>query len=448
MKLFDKKYLKISLYVILTVFVIRILDFIITLIPMLSRNTFSFIGGALDLLIPVIIGLAIAYLLSGPVNYLEQLFHTKLRIKNKAICRTLGIILTYAVLVGIIAGIVIGIYFMIGGQVSNNTTISIIVKEISNYIKNGDLSESNITAQIEQLNIPFLGELESKITVLIEWLQDFIMSMVTGLMNFIISLGSNLFTFIISLVLSIYLLFSSEYFLSLWDKGFFIIFGKSRLGISIKRTLKIINYTFSNYIKGQLIEAFFVGVMCTGVLLVLDVDYAIVIGIMSGVLNLIPYIGAFVGSFVGAFMGFLTGGIWTAVWALICLIIVQQIDANILAPRIVGNKVGLHPAFILVAITIGGSQWGLLGMILSVPITASIISLVKVWYRNHFAEAFTKYKKTEEDLIIAPIEEPTAKKERLWEKLKAKARDAAMDDDIDEEIFKEDKKDSEENANK
>lgn len=427
---FDKKYLKISLYVIFTVFVIRILDFIIGSIPGAYKSILSFLSSAVSILWPVIIALGIAYLLNTPTRAIEKLLNKK--IKNNAICRSIAICVSYIVLIGIIISIVVGIYFMVGGQLSNNTNISNIVNYIQKYMTDANLSDINLTEQIEKLNIPFIEELAPKITIAFDWLQDFIKSLTVGIMDSIISLGSNLFTFIVSLILSIYLLFSSEYFLSLWNKAFFVIFRDKPVGISIKRGLKIINYTFTNYIKGQLIEAFFVMIMCYVVLFALDIDYAIVIAIISGLLNLVPYVGAFIGVILGGFMGLLTKGTWTAIWAVVCLIIVQQIDANILSPRVVGNKVGVHPAFIIIAITIGGSKWGLLGMLLAVPVTASFIMLVRLWYRNNFAEKYAAYKDVEDSLIFpheVPEEEKPVKKVPFWKRAAAKARDIASGDD-------------------
>lgn len=403
---FDKKYLKVSIYVIFTVMVIKILDMVINYIPAVSITAFTFLRAALSLLTPVILSLAIAYVLNWPTKALASLFQNKLHIKRKTVCRGLAIVVSYTAFIGIIVAIFLGIYYMIGGKIANNTSFSDIVHFYNTYLSEDKMNSDELAKQIDSLHISWLKDLTPKITVLVEWLQNFLQKLLSGVFDSLLSFGSNLFNLLIAFILSIYILYSADYFLELWDKLMFIIFKDSHLGHNLRRCLKVVNYTFSNYIRGQLIEAFFVAVMISVVLMLLGVDYALVIGIITGILNLIPYIGAFIGVLLATLMGLLTGGGWLAFWALICTEIVQQIDANILCPRIVGNQVGIHPAFILIAITIGGSKWGLLGMILAVPVTASLISLLKIWYRKDFASRYQNFKKQGTEDVEAMLNNP------------------------------------------
>lgn len=418
---FDKKYLKISLYVVLTVFMIRIVDSILSVIPDLSIGVVSLTGTLLSLLFPIILGFIIAYLLIGPVRTLERFFHEKCHIRQQGVCRALGIIITYVVLLSIIFGMVFGILSMVSGQISRNSSIFTL---ISDYIKTIG-SGADLTAQIESLKIPFADVLAPRITDLAKWLQNFITDFVGDFANWILSLGSNMLSILISLILSIYVISSQEFFLSIWHRAYYFVFRDRAVGLSIKRGLRIVNYTFSNYIRGQLIEACCVAALCSLVLLLFDVDYAFVIGIITGILNLIPYVGSTIAVILGGVMGLLTHDGWTALWVVLSLFAVQQLDANVLCPRIVGNTVGVHPAIILIAITIGGSQWGLLGMILAVPVTASLITLIKLWYQRNYEDSFTKFEEVEEDLLFPDEGEERPKGENFWHRFKNTARSVA-----------------------
>ena len=154
--------------------------------------------------------------------------------------------------------------------------------------------------------------------------------------------------------------------------------------------------TFSKYIRGQLIEATIVALLSTAVLTVIGFDYAFVIGLICGLFNLIPYIGPFIGIMIAAILALFSGEIWMVIATIIGLMIVQQIDCNILCPKIVGDIVGLHPALVLIAVTIGGNWYGLFGMIIAVPIAASLKTLVSDWYEHYKKENYEKYKETED----------------------------------------------------
>ena len=126
-----------------------------------------------------------------------------------------------------------------------------------------------------------------------------------------------------------------------------------------------------------------VGVLSAIVLYFIGIDYALMIGIISGICNMIPYVGPVAGTVLAVIMALLSGQPIMALWAIVGMIGVQQVDNNLLAPKIVGDSVGLHPVFIMLAIIIGGNVGGLLGMLTAVPVAASVKILLSKWYANH-----------------------------------------------------------------
>lgn len=395
----DKRYTKICKYIIATAIIIYFLFNVIDAIPSFYDNMLNFLYAIYDISYPIILGLIIAYLLYGPMSGVEHfLMKRKHFPHNKTLCRSIGLAVSYLALLGIVAFILIGIYFMIGGHLSQSSTVTTIINTVTDYISNNSLSTDAIEQLIEEKNIPFGDVIISQFDNIAAYAQRFAVSFVDGVASFIISLGSNIFTLAISLILSIYLLFSHEYFRELWNRFFYIIFRKTKSGKVIKRSLHIINYTFSKYIRGQLIEASIVGVLSALILYIIGVDYALVIGIIAGVCNLVPYIGPFVGIVLAGIISLFSGSIWMCIASIIGLFILQQIDANILCPKIVGDIVGMHPAFILIAITIGGNWAGLFGMLIAVPVGASLKTILSDWFDYYIKDNYTKYtEETKED---------------------------------------------------
>lgn len=387
----DKKIIKYSLYFIATIFLLKILLNLTDSFPSILASAKSFVKYVLHLCRPVIIGLIIAYLLWPLVNFFEKLFKkwrwSNLLMRTDKAKRGASVLITYVLFLAIIVFAVFYLYLMIGGQISSNTSLSRIISYISSHIGESTFTQEYILEQLESLNIPFLGDaIKNNISIIISYIEAFLLSAANNIFSFAIALGSNLFSFFISFFLSIYLLLDREYFLLMWDRAFFVFFRKTKIGRTIRHILATTNKTFSQYIKGQLLEAFFVGVMSIIALYIIRMDYALFIGTISGVTNMIPYLGPWIGTILAATMALLNGNYMTVVYVIIALQIVQQIDNNLVAPRVVGSKVGLHPVFIMSVVIIGGTMNGLLGMLIAVPITAIIKNLLVDWYNSRHIE--------------------------------------------------------------
>lgn len=384
----DYKYIKIGIVAFCTIFALFIACNLVGRIPGFMLTILNFLDMVLDILSPVIIAFVITYLLLIPTRAIENFLLSRkyFAIKNRRICRAIGLIISYITVLTIIIATLIGIYYMIGGQLSKNTTINNIYNTISSYFKDETISAESLQQQLTKLNLPFADIISPKLGEIAAVLSDLIANIVSFLFGSVISLGGNLFNIVISIILSIYFIFSYEYFLRFLNKIYYVIFRKSRPGKALRKALQIINETFSAYIRGQLIEAFIVAVLSTIVLFLIDVDYAIVIGIITGICNLVPYIGPLVGTILAGIVALLGGDIFTCIWAVVGMQVVQQLDANVICPRIVGNIVGLPSAFVIIAILIGGDYAGLLGMLIAVPIAASLKTIIGFWFDKHYTD--------------------------------------------------------------
>ena len=275
---------------------------------------------------------------------------------------------------------------MIGGQLSNNTTITNMTQSISLYLSNTSFSTESIKKTLDSLNSSLVDSIKPYIIDAIIYLQKYIENNLGNMTSYIMSIGSSIATFFIALIISIYLLKDSEYFMSLWSKLYYLVFRKSNAGNKITYIFKVIHEVFAKYLRGQLLEAFFVGVLSAIALSIVGIDYAFVIGIIAGICNMIPYVGPVVGTILAAIMGLLSGKPIKILYAIIAMLVVQQVDNNLLAPKIVGESVGLHAVFTMMAILIGGNVGGLLGMLLAVPIAASFKVLFSNWYENYMKD--------------------------------------------------------------
>lgn len=383
---YDKKMIRYCLYIIITVISIYLGIIIISNFGNIFNSLIKLLTSFYLLIRPLIFALLIAYLLIPLRNFFEKIFKNNrlYKIKKPSRRRLLAVVLSYIFIIGIIIGIICGIYFMIGGQLSRNTNFSNIISEVINYFKSDNSSTNSIKNTLNELDVPFLDSFKPYLIELVNKLQEYIINNFGSMTSSIMSIGSSIFSFFIGLIISIYILIDSDYFINLWKKIYTVIFRDSKVGKSITKCFKIIHSVFSKFFKGQFLEAFFVGVLSAIALSIVGIDYAVVIGLISGICNLIPYVGPLVGTVLAAIMGLLSGEPLNILYAIISMIIVQQIDNHLLAPKIVGNSVGLHPVFTMLAIIIGGNIGGLIGMLISVPLFASFRIFFNMWYENKF----------------------------------------------------------------
>lgn len=382
---FDKKLLKYSIYVTLTAIAIFLALTIMSNIGTIFTTIFSIIGNCLSLIKPLLIAIIIAYLLFPLTRSIENFLRTNTiyKVKKQGNRRMIAIISSYLLIIAIVLAIIWGIYFMIGGQLSKSTTLTNIINDISSYLNSNSFTTSSIKSTLENLNISFIDKLEPYIIQIVDTVQKYIINNLGLMTSNIMSIGSSIATFFISIIISIYILKDSEYFIGLWKKLYSLIFKDTVAGKKCSEIFSIINDVFSKFIRGQLLEGFCVGALSAIALSIARIDYAVVIGIIAGICNMIPYVGPIVGTILAAVIGLLSGSPIKVLYAIIAMLVVQQIDNNFLAPKIVGQSVGLHAVFTMMAILIGGNIGGLIGMLIAVPIAASIRVIFNKWYDNY-----------------------------------------------------------------
>ena len=335
-----------------------------------TLDNFSEIGiwfsNLFSVLTPFIIGILLAYILFIPVKKLEMLFkRTKKRsfINRKA--KLLSIILVYIILI-----LFIIILFKVVVPIISISIIDLI-NNFQNYydatIKAiNELPEDSILKSQAVFNIIAEAKnIDLKNYVNVEKVTQY----AQGIINF----ATGIVHFFIAIIVSFYILLQRSEMLEFTKKFIGATF-KEKTYKNIDKYFNRTNEIFFKYISSQLLDAIVVGIFTSIAMLIMDVKYAVLLGFLIGLFNLIPYFGAIIAVALAILITMLTGGIPQAIWTGAVLTIIQQIDANIINPRIVSGSLKISPLLVIFAVTIGGAYFGILGMFLAVP----IISVIKL----------------------------------------------------------------------
>lgn len=336
------------------------------------QSFLSFVSSIYYAATPLIIALAAAYIIGIPMTSFEKLYFPKNK-KNKFIQKTrrpVALILSVVLLFGIISliiGLVIPelvlcVKFLIA-EIPN-----IFEKLIHSKLISKALPES-ILDEVKDIN--WQEHVEKIFNILVSGIGD----AADILIKTVTSIFSGLVTAVVSIILTVYILLDRDRI----KTGCMIVM-KTYLPRKItSKTVYcagIFNKTFRRYIVGQCTEAVILGVLCTLSMLIFRIPYAGMVGALIGFTALIPIAGAYIGAAVGAVM-ILTQSFPKAIFFVVMIIILQQIEGNLIYPKVVGKSIGLPALWVLVAVTVGGSLMGIAGMLIGVPITAGIYKIVK-----------------------------------------------------------------------
>jgi predicted PurR-regulated permease PerM len=373
----DKNLLKYSFYIVLTATALYILYGIIGNIGTILETIFDFLRNVLSILSPFIIALVIAYLLHPMVKWLEMNLFKQVKIKQQ-LKRTLSVLLTYVLIVGAIILFIYSTYLMIGGQFTNNVNVNNMIDSIMKYSQRYNDIFQTALSKLETSGLS--ADIKEQFTNIIQRLNGFVGTAINAAFDSIKQLGSNLLNILLGIIIGFYILKDMEYFKKLTNDSFDVILSKKR-NEKTKLFLDDVDNVVSKFIRGQLLDGLIVGILSSLGLWIIGLDFPVLIGMTAGIFNIIPYFGPIIGTVPAVIVGLLSGSPIKALFAVLVLLLVQQLDSAIIAPKVVGESVGLHPVFIILSIIVGGAYFGLLGMLLAVP-TAGIIKLLIMRWRE------------------------------------------------------------------
>lgn len=343
---------------------------------------FSFFGNFFSILMPFLMAVLMAYILYIPCKKLEKLIEKCKFNFIKKHARGLSVLLVYAFLVLLIFVIFNFIIPTVRESVMDlASNVPNYYNMAVNYVENIDedsilyqLNLNEYIKKIEQINLS--EEIGKYIS------PDNILEYIKGIAG---SIGI-VFDLFVTVVVSIYMLLERSDIKSFLQNLSKAVCDK-KTDEMIRRYYRKTNSIFFSYIAGQLLDAFVIGIITSIAMSIMHVKYAVLLGFLIGLFNIIPYFGAIVAVAFSIIVTIFTGGFAQAIWVAIVVIVLQQIDANIINPKILGNSLNLSPILVIFAVTVGGSYFGVLGMFLGVPIVAFIKLIVE-----DFIEIKTKKK--------------------------------------------------------
>ena len=346
----------------------------------------NWIGGLLEVLTPFVIGIVIAYILYIPAKKLENIF---LKIKKpRIIAKKARVLSVFAVYLIAIALIVMAFRFL----------VPVIASSIIDLVNNFQGYYNSMMQNIQRLPEDSFLKSDMVLGIVdniknIDLKQLINLDMIAEYARGAINIATGIFDFFVAIVVSVYILLQRNEILEFFKKLGKAMFKENtynNMGKYFNRT----NQIFFNFLAGQFIDGIIVGIITSIGMSILGVKYAVLLGFMIGLFNMIPYFGAIIAVIIAAIITILTGGLGQAVTMVIVVTILQQIDSNIINPKIIGTSLKISPLLVIFAVTVGGAYFGVWGMFLAVPIIAvlKLVATDYIEYKNKLKEQEKKIK--------------------------------------------------------
>ncbi len=337
--------------------------FILKNIPFIT----STIGHFLNIISPIIVGICIAFILNIPMKRIEKLLlKGKKTARKKKVVRVVSVLLTLLLFILVISLIL----FLIIPELINN--IKLILEELP-----------EIYNKLESYIIDLLNrypELQKELTNSFNSISNYdtssiIITVLSSSKNILLGIVSGLTNLFLGIIFAVYLLLQKEYIIKIIKKLTYAFCNK-KVANKLEEIAKLSNETFSKFISGQCLEAIILGTLFFIILFIFDFPYALLISVLTGVLAFIPTVGATIAAIFGAILMLPIDPVKSIIYIIISIVI-QQIENNFIYPKVVGKSVGLSGIWTLSAVLVFGSLFGLIGMIIGLPIASIIYVLLK-----------------------------------------------------------------------
>lgn len=311
------------------------------------------------ILTPFFYGIFIAYIISPLETKLRKYFHFKKESKNK--------ILSITIIYIIFLTLIFGLFALCIPQIINS--ISELITQIPPLYNNliDFISQYEDKYDINLFNKENLNNILQNFSTT---LSEILPNILTWFTNFF----KTSFNLLVAIVISIYIIYEKEN-IRLATKRICLAYLKKEKTNKIIEIYKDCDYILSKFIMAKLLDSFIIGILCAILMVCFKLDYVALISLLVGITNMIPYVGPFIGGIFGVLLLLITNPKGAFIF-LIIIICLQQFDGYILGPKIVGNKVGIKPLWIIISLLIGGALGGILGMFLATPIIAMILYLL------------------------------------------------------------------------
>lgn len=380
----NSKYTTISIYS----FIVACASIIFYLIASEMTSFQIKVGGIISVLMPFIIGFTMAYLFNFILEFYEENI-INFNALNKArpkFKRFIGLILTYAT-------VALLIFLFL------NFVFPQLVSSIMGLVNDIPLYVSNITELFNDFNSKYEIQEEYYNILVEQWnkYKDSIIKFATDLIpvlgNIVKTTLSSLWNIVLGIIVSIYLLIDKEKFFALNKKITRSLFSESTANRMIELTNRS-NSIFGRFLSGKILDSFIIGVLTFVVVTIFKMPYTILISFIVGITNIIPFFGPFIGAVPSALIILFVSPI-KAFWFVIIILVIQQIDGNIIGPKILGDSLGISAFWILFSLLVGGKIFGFIGLIIGVPLFVFVYSVIKDIVENRLKKKGLPHKTDE-----------------------------------------------------
>ena len=334
-----------------------------------------------DILRPFIIAAIFAYIVNGPMMFFERLFG-RLTDKKKprpVLKRVLAIIAAW------VASLAVLVLFFVIIVPDVKISITTLINNLPSYFES---LKAFIVALAEkyQLDISYLNSfMNFQVTAdgimeIIDKYSDALIPQLANIANISVQIGSFIADVIIAIIISVYLLFSKETLIAQLKKVLYALFNRKLADVSV-RVARETHRTFSGFINGKLLDSLIIGILCFIGMSILKFEYALLISFIVGVTNVIPFFGPMFGAIPSVLLLLMIDP-WHALWFAVFIFALQQLDGNVIGPKILGDSTGLPALWVMFAILVGGALWGVAGMFVGVPLFAVIYRFSKEIFEN------------------------------------------------------------------
>ncbi len=400
----NKTYFSISVYAVAVILISTVL---IKAIFSWDATKAAF-ARIMTILSPFLSGILIAYLLFPLIKRFYQLFHEKLHIKFKGLCKGLSIFLSY----GIVIGVLFTFLFLVIPELI--TSISSLINQIPGLYTSLLDALKHLEKKYPEIDFTYFSELLSTVVPEITGtLKNLAFNILPQIYSTSIDIVKGIVNFLIAFIFSIYLLVDKERLFCSFARFFRVFLSEERLN-TLKTHLNKCHQILSGFIVGKIIDSIIIGILCYIGMRILRLDYDLLISIIVGITNIIPYFGPYMGAIPSALILLFISPVQCLIFV-IWILVLQQVDGLLIGPKILGNSTGLRPLWIIFAISVGGSLAGILGMFFGVPILAIIFYFGEVFLTKRenlkFPEikAHAKQKASDEEIADASYKSPDEK---------------------------------------
>ena len=347
---------------------------------MLNFDTISgFVTTVLDILRPFVYGFVLAFLLNSPVKHFDRVLGN--RIKNKKLVRAISVAITM-VLFFLVIGLLIAVLVP---QLMESVVM--LIKNIQDFATNLEGYVTTLMNMLQKefhLNSSLYQNLADAWEKILALGSSLLLSGFQGILGLTGQVTTWVLDFFVALIVCVYLLMSKENFFAQIRKVLYAFFKKTTVD-KILYVGNLTSVTFNGFIIGKLIDSLIIGILAFICLSILNMPYVLLVSVIIGVTNIIPFFGPFIGAIPSTFIILIVDPM-QAVWFMVFILILQQIDGNIIGPKILGNTTGLPAIWVMFAILVGGGLAGFVGMIAGVPTMAVLYTLFRAYVKQRLEQ--------------------------------------------------------------